>query len=135
MVSPLTIVLGFTRTNLFTLHEPVVTENWTNYRKDSLLLPVGLKPLTFGLRVWCCATNLSYYKVLMNKGSLLWYMWRYINSCKPLCYRSLIIGHFCENNAFFILLSWLPTYFHENFPDAKVILVQCLMLVVLLMHV
>lgn len=32
---------------------------------------------------------------------------------------SLIIGHFCENNAFFILLSWLPTYFHENFPDAK----------------
>ena len=36
------------------------------------------------------------------------------------CFRSLIIGHFCENNAFFILLSWLPTYFHENFPDAKV---------------
>ena len=69
------------------------------------------------------------------KGSLLWYMWRYINSSKPLCYRSLIIGHFCENNAFFILLSWLPTYFHENFPDAKVILVQCLMLVVLSMHV
>ncbi|KAH3809294.1 solute carrier family 17 member 9-like isoform X1 [Dreissena polymorpha] len=32
---------------------------------------------------------------------------------------SLLIGHFCENNAFFILLSWLPTYFHENFPDAK----------------
>lgn len=32
---------------------------------------------------------------------------------------SMIVGHFCENNAFFILLSWLPTYFHENFPDAK----------------
>ncbi|XP_069126561.1 voltage-gated purine nucleotide uniporter SLC17A9-like isoform X1 [Argopecten irradians] len=32
---------------------------------------------------------------------------------------SLLVGHFCENNAFFILLSWLPTYFHENFPDAK----------------
>ncbi|KAK3602604.1 hypothetical protein CHS0354_034330 [Potamilus streckersoni] len=32
---------------------------------------------------------------------------------------SLLIGHFCQNNAFYILLSWLPTYFHENFPDAK----------------
>ncbi|XP_078317046.1 voltage-gated purine nucleotide uniporter SLC17A9-like isoform X2 [Crassostrea virginica] len=32
---------------------------------------------------------------------------------------SLLVGHFCENNAFYILLSWLPTYFHENFPDAK----------------
>ncbi|ESO96227.1 hypothetical protein LOTGIDRAFT_176626, partial [Lottia gigantea] len=32
---------------------------------------------------------------------------------------SLIVGHFCENNAFYILLSWLPTYFHENFPHAK----------------
>lgn len=32
---------------------------------------------------------------------------------------SLMVGHFCENNAFYILLSWLPTYFHENFPDAK----------------
>ncbi|KAK7100474.1 voltage-gated purine nucleotide uniporter SLC17A9-like isoform X1 [Littorina saxatilis] len=32
---------------------------------------------------------------------------------------SLLIGHFCENNAFYILLSWLPTFFHENFPDAK----------------
>ncbi|KAK6180103.1 hypothetical protein SNE40_012312 [Patella caerulea] len=32
---------------------------------------------------------------------------------------SIIVGHFCENNAFYILLSWLPTYFHENFPHAR----------------
>ncbi|KAL8590485.1 hypothetical protein ACOMHN_011698 [Nucella lapillus] len=32
---------------------------------------------------------------------------------------SLLVGHFCENNAFYILLSWLPTYFHENFPSAR----------------
>ncbi|GFO27656.1 solute carrier family 17 member 9 [Plakobranchus ocellatus] len=32
---------------------------------------------------------------------------------------SLLVGHFCENNAFYILLSWMPTYFHENFPSAK----------------
>ncbi|XP_060571518.1 voltage-gated purine nucleotide uniporter SLC17A9-like isoform X1 [Ruditapes philippinarum] len=36
-----------------------------------------------------------------------------------LSFWSMLVGHFCENNAFFILLSWLPTYFHENFPDAK----------------
>ncbi|CAI9739762.1 solute carrier family 17 member 9-like [Octopus vulgaris] len=32
---------------------------------------------------------------------------------------SLIVGHFCQNNAFFVLLSWMPTYFHESFPSAK----------------
>ncbi|XP_071136553.1 voltage-gated purine nucleotide uniporter SLC17A9-like [Mytilus edulis] len=30
-----------------------------------------------------------------------------------------VIGHFCHANSFFILLSWAPTYFHENFPSAK----------------
>jgi len=28
-------------------------------------------------------------------------------------------AHFCNNNGFYVLLSWLPTYFHENFPDEK----------------
>lgn len=32
---------------------------------------------------------------------------------------SCIIGHACQNNCFFLLLSWLPTYFNETFPDAK----------------
>ena len=30
-----------------------------------------------------------------------------------------VVCHFCQNNCFFILLSWLPTYFHDNFPLAK----------------
>ena len=33
--------------------------------------------------------------------------------------RACIFCHFCQNNCFFILLSWLPTYFHDNFPEAK----------------
>jgi len=37
-------------------------------------------------------------------------------------FRSCVIGHACQNNCFFLLLSWLPTYFHDTFPDAKVIL-------------
>ncbi|XP_074653726.1 voltage-gated purine nucleotide uniporter SLC17A9-like [Tubulanus polymorphus] len=32
---------------------------------------------------------------------------------------SIVIGHMCETNCFFILLSWLPTYFHDTFPEAK----------------
>jgi predicted MFS family arabinose efflux permease len=31
-----------------------------------------------------------------------------------------VLAHACEMNCFFVLLSWLPTYFHENFPLAKV---------------
>lgn len=30
-----------------------------------------------------------------------------------------VLTHACEMNCFFVLLSWLPTYFHENFPHAK----------------
>ncbi|XP_035826482.1 solute carrier family 17 member 9 isoform X2 [Aplysia californica] len=32
---------------------------------------------------------------------------------------ALLVGHFCHAYSFFVLLSWLPTYFHENFPTAK----------------
>lgn len=33
---------------------------------------------------------------------------------------SLIIAHVCQNNAYYILLTWLPTYFQENYPGSKV---------------
>lgn len=33
---------------------------------------------------------------------------------------AMVIAHACQNNCFFVLLSWLPTYFHEGFPQAKV---------------
>lgn len=32
---------------------------------------------------------------------------------------ALLVANYCQNNAFYILLSWMPTFFHENFPDAK----------------
>lgn len=34
---------------------------------------------------------------------------------------AMVIAHACQNNCFYVLLSWLPTYFHEGFPHAKVI--------------
>ncbi|XP_063236851.1 voltage-gated purine nucleotide uniporter SLC17A9 isoform X2 [Bacillus rossius redtenbacheri] len=32
---------------------------------------------------------------------------------------SCVFGHACQNNCFFLLLSWLPSYFHDTFPTAK----------------
>lgn len=32
---------------------------------------------------------------------------------------SLIIAHVCQNNAYYILLTWLPTYFQETYPGSK----------------
>ncbi|XP_012255342.2 solute carrier family 17 member 9 [Athalia rosae] len=30
-----------------------------------------------------------------------------------------VLGHACQNNCFFVLLSWMPTYFHDTFPEGK----------------
>ncbi|XP_031574047.1 solute carrier family 17 member 9-like [Actinia tenebrosa] len=32
---------------------------------------------------------------------------------------AVVLVHFCHNCMYFNLISWLPTYFHENFPQAK----------------
>lgn len=32
---------------------------------------------------------------------------------------ALIVAHVCQNNAYYILLTWLPTYFQENYPGSK----------------
>lgn len=32
---------------------------------------------------------------------------------------SMIIAHVCSGSTFYVLLSWLPTYFEESFPNAK----------------
>ncbi|XP_012527209.1 solute carrier family 17 member 9 isoform X2 [Monomorium pharaonis] len=32
---------------------------------------------------------------------------------------SCVIGHACQNNCFFVLLSWMPTYFHDTFPEVR----------------
>lgn len=37
-----------------------------------------------------------------------------------------VIGQACEMNCFFVLLSWLPTYFSDNFPHRKSYLVNFL---------
>lgn len=46
--------------------------------------------------------------------------WLYLLSKRQLW--ACLLAHSCENNCFFVLLSWLPTFFNENFPLAKVII-------------
>jgi ACS family sodium-dependent inorganic phosphate cotransporter-like MFS transporter 9 len=43
--------------------------------------------------------------------------WKEILS-KP-SFWSLIVAHVCQNNAYYILLTWLPTYFQESYPGSK----------------
>lgn len=43
--------------------------------------------------------------------------WKHIFS-KPAVW-SLIFAHICMNNCFYIMLSWLPTFFHDVFPNEK----------------
>jgi len=39
----------------------------------------------------------------------------------PLCiFRAVIIAQLCTASTFFTLLSWLPTFFKETFPESKV---------------
>lgn len=33
---------------------------------------------------------------------------------------AVIVTHLCTASTFFTLLSWLPTFFKDTFPDAKV---------------
>ena len=32
---------------------------------------------------------------------------------------SLIVAHVCQNNAYYILLTWSPTYFKESYPGSR----------------
>lgn len=40
--------------------------------------------------------------------------------CSCLFFSAVIITHLCTASTFFTLLSWLPTFFKDTFPDAKV---------------
>jgi len=56
------------------------------------------------------------------KSPALWLgkrLWKTKENSRIENFRACMICHFCQNNCFFLLLSWLPTYFHDNFPDAK----------------
>jgi ACS family sodium-dependent inorganic phosphate cotransporter-like MFS transporter 9 len=50
----------------------------------------------------------------------------WLNFFKKLSLWACLIAQACEMNCFFVLLSWLPTFFSENFPHQKTYLVNFL---------
>ncbi|XP_015515629.1 voltage-gated purine nucleotide uniporter SLC17A9 [Neodiprion pinetum] len=67
---------------------------------------------------------LSYYSLSLmknaasNKSSNVTPLpWLQLLSKPP--FWSCVLGHACQNNCFFVLLSWMPTYFHDTFPEVK----------------
>lgn len=57
-------------------------------------------------------------RLLVNKGEAEEVPWLRLLSRSSVW--ACIITHACQNNCFFVLLSWMPTYFHDNHPHAKV---------------
>uniref|UniRef100_A0A1B0GKF9 Putative solute carrier family 17 member 9-like protein n=1 Tax=Lutzomyia longipalpis TaxID=7200 RepID=A0A1B0GKF9_LUTLO len=58
--------------------------------------------------------NVQCPKLVHHEASVPWL--RFLR-CSSLW--ACVIAHACEMNCFFVLLSWLPTYFHDTFPTAK----------------
>ncbi len=36
-------------------------------------------------------------------------------------YRAIILAAFCLGTCFDMLFAWMPTYFHDNYPDSQVV--------------
>lgn len=62
--------------------------------------------------------NLSSERLGLAAGSTAEVPW--LKLLKRSSVWACILTHACQNNCFFVLLSWMPTYFHDNFPLAKV---------------
>lgn len=88
----------------------------------------------FGLMGLCWALFLRYYALEQDRGRIVNLSGRLATGgsaggseeevpwLKLLTRSSVwacILTHACQNNCFFVLLSWMPTYFHDNFPQAK----------------
>lgn len=56
-------------------------------------------------------------RLCVNKSSVDTVPW--LKYFSKLSFWACVLTHACEMNCFFVLLSWLPTYFHDGFPHAK----------------
>lgn len=71
----------------------------------------------------CCSWTLLFYYMcntsdgdftLAENAKVPW-----ITLFRKPAFWSCVFAHACQNNCFFTLLSWMPTYFHDVFPEAK----------------
>ncbi|XP_043276132.1 solute carrier family 17 member 9 [Venturia canescens] len=69
-------------------------------------------------------TAILYYHSLSINSSRVWKKspandlpWKKLWT-KP-SFWACVIAHACQNNCFFVLLSWMPMFFHDTFPEVK----------------
>ncbi|XP_075923374.1 voltage-gated purine nucleotide uniporter SLC17A9 isoform X1 [Petromyzon marinus] len=96
------------------------------YGWESLFILTGLSSMVWAYLVWRFLIQKRGNVIAMQSlYSSLWpttpgkspVPWGRILTKPPVW--AVIIAHFCLNNCFYIMLSWLPTYFHETFKDSK----------------
>ncbi|XP_061418335.1 voltage-gated purine nucleotide uniporter SLC17A9 isoform X2 [Lethenteron reissneri] len=96
------------------------------YGWESLFILTGLSSMLWAYLVWRFLIQKRGNVIAMQSlYSSLWpttpgkspVPWGRILTKPPVW--AVIIAHFCLNNCFYIMLSWLPTYFHETFKDSK----------------
>ncbi|XP_076232189.1 major facilitator superfamily transporter 18 isoform X2 [Calliopsis andreniformis] len=59
------------------------------------------------------------FKERTTSKSSTGYRLPWLKLLRKLPFWSCVLGHACQNNCFFVLLSWMPTYFHDTFPEVK----------------
>ncbi|VDL44510.1 unnamed protein product [Hymenolepis diminuta] len=87
----------------------------------------SISPPIFSVRIRKCNVSVDTDPEALNLGkvcssspshipnlSLDWYL-----LLKEPAFWSMLLGNFVFNNTFYIILNWLPSYFHDNYPDAK----------------
>lgn len=60
------------------------------------------------------ASVLSEKQIKKQESSVPWLV-----MFRSAAFWSIVIGHFCQAYCFFIMYSWIPTYFHEQYPEGK----------------
>lgn len=98
-----------------------------HYGWEKVFYVVGIASLSWTYSLWALSQDhhnvLAIDKMVFSQSSAIQSSsqievpWRKILTSKPIW--AMILAHFCNGNCFYILLSWLPTYFEEHFPDEK----------------
>lgn len=48
---------------------------------------------------------------------------KYLTKDLFIFHRAIIVAAFCLGTCFDMLFAWMPTYFHDNYPDSEVLCV------------
>lgn len=91
-----------------------------NYGWEQLFYCIGCLSGLWALLVWYFLVKgheIPKQKPMSNNPNQSRTQWLSYTKKPPVW--SMIIAHMCSSSSFYVLLSWLPTYFEESFPNAK----------------